>query len=54
MLKREVLQEGTYALLKEIMQNADFDDFVLFGGTALALQIGHRKSIDLDFIKSGN
>jgi predicted nucleotidyltransferase component of viral defense system len=25
------------------------DKFVLVGGTALALQIGHRKSVDLDF-----
>lgn len=54
MLKREVLQDRTFALLKEIMKNGEFDDFALFGGTALALQIGHRKSIDLDFIKSGN
>lgn len=54
MLKREVLQDGTYALLKEIMKNGDFSGFTLFGGTALALQIGHRKSIDLDFIKKDN
>lgn len=26
-----------------------FSDLRLGGGTALALQIGHRKSIDLDF-----
>jgi hypothetical protein len=26
----------------------NFDDFYLAGGTALALQIGHRKSIDFD------
>ena len=26
-----------------------FSDLRLVGGTALALQIGHRKSIDLDF-----
>ena len=25
------------------------DDFYLAGGTALAFQMGHRKSIDLDF-----
>lgn len=27
----------------------ELSDFFLVGGTALALQIGHRKSIDLDF-----
>ena len=26
-----------------------FDDFYLAGGTALALQIGHRVSVDFDF-----
>ena len=28
------------------------EDFYLAGGTALALQIGHRKSIDLDFFST--
>jgi len=40
--------------LKEIIQtvckNSFFDKFRLFGGTALALQIGHRISTDADFI----
>ena len=31
------------------MVSKPLDNFVLVGGTALALQIGHRKSIDLDF-----
>ena len=30
------------------MQDRQLTDFVLVGGTALALQIGHRDSIDLD------
>ncbi len=29
------------------------DDFYLAGGTALALQIGHRDSLDFDFFKEG-
>lgn len=29
-----------------------FDDFYLAGGTALALQIGHRLSVDFDFFSS--
>jgi len=32
-----------------LMGDAQLNDFILVGGTALALQIGHRKSIDLDF-----
>lgn len=31
------------------MQEPAFDDMRLVGGTALALQYGHRQSIDLDF-----
>ncbi|WP_251134175.1 nucleotidyl transferase AbiEii/AbiGii toxin family protein [Rhodomicrobium sp. Az07] len=27
-------------------------DFILYGGTALALRIGHRKSVDFDFFSS--
>lgn len=31
-----------------IMQAHEFDDFRLVGGTALALQMGHRVSVDID------
>lgn len=31
------------------MKDSFFDEFILVGGTALSLLIGHRKSIDLDF-----
>ena len=39
---------------KEIFQLLDFtnENFYLAGGTALALQIGHRKSIDFDFFSN--
>ena len=30
-----------------------FDDFYLAGGTALALQIGHRLSVDFDLFCEG-
>jgi len=36
------------AILKQLMVHPSLDNFVLVGGTALALQIGHRKSVDLD------
>jgi hypothetical protein len=29
--------------------NATPKDFVLYGGTALALRLGHRQSVDFDF-----
>ena len=35
-------------LLSSLMKTDAFSDTRLVGGTALALQIGHRKSIDLD------
>jgi len=41
----------TYKLLKSIQSDSEFDEFVLIGGTALALHIGHRVSIDLDFFR---
>lgn len=49
MLHLTTVDKATYLLLqevftKEILKNS----FALAGGTSLALQIGHRKSIDLD------
>jgi hypothetical protein len=36
-------------LLKKLQQIPLFSELRLVGGTALALQLGHRNSIDLDF-----
>ena len=36
-------------LLNAMMNESTFDSFVLVSGTSLALQYGHRDSIDLDF-----
>ena len=41
--------EKVFNLIKEIAQ-----DFYLAGGTALALQLGHRVSVDLDFFTTEN
>ena len=49
MLQPGVLEPGTLAHLKTIMTRKEFSQFVLVGGTALAIQIGHRLSVDLDF-----
>lgn len=48
MLHTETVDANTLDLLKQIQTNPNFDETRLVGGTALALQIGHRKSIDLD------
>ncbi len=49
MLYTTTVDNITLAVLKELMNEKSLEDFVLVGGTALALQIGHRKSVDLDF-----
>ena len=44
------LPDATRSLLLSISQHCDgIDEFLLIGGTALALQIAHRLSEDLDF-----
>jgi predicted nucleotidyltransferase component of viral defense system len=48
MLQLETIEPVTLGLLKSLMSKTYLDQFVLVGGTALALQLGHRKSIDLD------
>lgn len=50
MLHHSTVDTETYLLLKEISGTAIIkNNFALAGGTSLALQIGHRRSIDLDF-----
>ncbi len=48
MLHFQVLDDNSLDLLKQIQANPNFSGTRLVGGTALALQFGHRKSIDLD------
>lgn len=45
----EILPENGENLLKLLTKANLLDSFYLAGGTGLALQIGHRKSVDLDF-----
>lgn len=49
MLYYETIHPNTLELLKKIQSLELFAETRLVGGTALALQIGHRKSVDLDF-----
>lgn len=48
MLYKETVSPATLELLTRLMQDKTLEDFFLVGGTALALQIGHRISIDID------
>jgi hypothetical protein len=48
MLQTRTVEPGTLELLKGLMSMPELDRFYLVGGTALALQIGHRVSVDLD------
>src|SRR5580658_4023214 len=51
-LRLETVDGGMLALLKRLMADKRLDDFNLVGGTALALQLGHRKSVDLDLFRT--
>ncbi len=48
MFHLSTIDSPTLELLKKLLCFDDFVNMRLVGGTALALQIGHRKSIDLD------
>lgn len=48
MLHYETISPGTLQILKELQALPHLRDTRLVGGTALALQLGHRRSIDLD------
>lgn len=48
MLQATTVEKRTLELLKQLQSQSELSDFHLAGGTALALYLGHRKSIDLD------
>jgi predicted nucleotidyltransferase component of viral defense system len=47
-LFRNTVEDETWNLLQELMDLEFLQAFNLIGGTALSLQLGHRKSVDLD------
>ena len=51
MLYKETVEKGTMDLIDRLMKDNKFSSFNLVGGTALALKIGHRKSIDIDLLQ---
>lgn len=49
MLHTETVDSTTLELIKKLRADPVLNDFVLVGGTALSLQLGHRISVDIDF-----
>lgn len=52
MLYKQTVKPELLEVLKRLMNLPQLNDFVLVGGTALSLQIGHRKSIDIDLFSN--
>ncbi|MCY7411298.1 MAG: nucleotidyl transferase AbiEii/AbiGii toxin family protein [Chitinophagales bacterium] len=50
MLHYNTVSVELLAIIKAVASNDDFNNFRLCGGTALALQKGHRISADADFV----
>jgi hypothetical protein len=48
MLYKSAVKPELLRILEQLMQIDMFSDLRLVGGTALALQIGHRESVDID------
>lgn len=54
MLYLAAIESRTLGLLKSLMAKEYVQPYVLVGGTALALQLGHRKSIDIDLFTTSD
>ncbi|MHB8913720.1 MAG: nucleotidyl transferase AbiEii/AbiGii toxin family protein [Minisyncoccota bacterium] len=52
-LHSETITDAMAAIAKVIFEVLD-EQYYLAGGTALALRLGHRKSVDLDYDRSHN
>jgi len=52
MLIKDAVSSEMMNIIKIIQNNSIFDNHILAGGTALALQIGHRTSTDIDLFTS--
>lgn len=54
MLQLQTVEPNTLELLRSLMQKEYLNSFVLVDGTALALQLGNRESIDLDMFSTAD
>lgn len=52
MLYRETVEARLLELIQQLCQQPELDEFLLVGGTALSLQLGHRQSIDIDLFSA--
>lgn len=52
MLHKETVDPSTLELLIKIQQKEYLNGFYLVGGTALALLMGHRKSVDINLFSN--
>ena len=50
----ETVEPGTKRVLDALVRSGIAADFYLAEGTALAIELGHRRSIDLDFFSTGD
>lgn len=49
MLYYKTVSPNLVTILERLMSFPELSEFRLVGGTSLALQVGHRKSVDIDF-----
>lgn len=52
MLCKETVTDQLLEVVKTLMAIEELSEFRLVGGTAIALQLGHRKSIDIDLFSN--
>lgn len=52
MLQKQAVEPSTLELIKKLQDKDYLHGFHLVGGTALALNIGHRNSIDIDLFSN--
>ncbi len=48
MLQINTVEPELFRMIQDLCSKKELRNFILVGGTALSLQIGHRKSIDID------
>lgn len=51
MLCKETVTSEMWELLQRLMKDENLKDHILVGGTALALRLGHRLSVDIDLLQ---
>ncbi|MBP4142614.1 nucleotidyl transferase AbiEii/AbiGii toxin family protein [Flavobacterium sp. P4023] len=54
MLHKETVTQQMWELLQRLMKDEKLKEHVLVGGTALALGLGHRLSVDIDLFTTKN